>query len=41
LSTVQLPYYEMGRRAALHLIEGRDDCAIHKIACPLVERDSC
>ena len=41
LSTVQLPYYEMGRRAVLHLIEGRDDCAVHQVACPLVERESC
>ncbi len=41
LSTVQLPYYDMGRRAVLHLIEGLDDCAVHKVACPLVERDSC
>ena len=41
LSTVQLPYYDMGRRAVLHLIEGLDDCAVHKVACPLVERESC
>lgn len=41
LSTVQLPYFDMGRRAVLHLIEGLDDCAVHKVACPLVERESC
>lgn len=40
LSTVQLPYYEMGRRAALHVIEGRDEPFIHRVACPLVERKS-
>ncbi|SDI47864.1 transcriptional regulator, LacI family [Pseudomonas flavescens] len=41
LSTVQLPYYEMGRRAARHLIESRDDNTIHRVACPLIARDSC
>ena len=41
LSTVQLPYYDMGRRAVLHLIEGLDDCAVHQVACPLIERESC
>lgn len=41
LSTVQLPYYEMGRRAAQYLIERREQPAIHRVACPLVERESC
>ncbi|MPQ69145.1 MULTISPECIES: LacI family DNA-binding transcriptional regulator [Pseudomonas] len=40
LSTVQLPYYEMGRRAAEHVIQGRDDPSTHRVACPLVERES-
>ncbi|MEC4239515.1 LacI family DNA-binding transcriptional regulator [Pseudomonas sp. DSV-1] len=40
LSTVQLPYYEMGRRAALHLIENKDEPFTHKVPCPLVERMS-
>lgn len=41
LSTVQLPYYEMGRRAAEYVIEGRNETTIHRVACPLVERESC
>ncbi|WP_434136169.1 LacI family DNA-binding transcriptional regulator [Pseudomonas luteola] len=40
LTTVQLPHYEMGRQAALHLIEGRQAVGIHPIPCPLVERAS-
>ncbi|TVT83460.1 LacI family DNA-binding transcriptional regulator [Pseudomonas sp. H3(2019)] len=40
LSTVQLPYYEMGRRAAQHLIESRNEPSIHRVSCPLVERKS-
>ncbi|CAN7540883.1 LacI family DNA-binding transcriptional regulator [Pseudomonas sp. LjRoot263] len=40
LSTVQLPYYEMGRRAAQHVIESRDEPTIHRVTCPLVERES-
>lgn len=41
LSTVQLPYYEMGRRAAQYVIEGRNETTIHRVECPLVERESC
>ncbi|WP_047304697.1 LacI family DNA-binding transcriptional regulator [Pseudomonas fluorescens] len=41
LSTVQLPYYEMGRRSAQYLIERREQPTIHRVACPLVERQSC
>lgn len=41
LSTVQLPYYEMGRRSVQYLIEGRGDSTIHRVECPLVERESC
>jgi len=40
LSTVQLPYYELGRRAALHLIEERDEPFIHWVPCPVVDRQS-
>ncbi|WJV24470.1 MULTISPECIES: LacI family DNA-binding transcriptional regulator [Pseudomonas] len=40
LSTVQLPYYEMGRRAAQHLIEGLGEPFIHRVSCPIVGRES-
>lgn len=41
LTTVQLPHFELGRQAALHLIEGRaNDRARHWLACPLVSRAS-
>ncbi len=40
LSTVQLPFYEMGRRAAEHVIARRDDPTTHRVACPLVARES-
>ncbi|APQ12016.1 sucrose operon repressor [Pseudomonas oryzihabitans] len=41
LTTVQLPHFELGREAALHLIEGRaNDRARHQLACPLVDRAS-
>lgn len=40
LTTVQLPYYEMGRQAAQHLIENRDEPFIHRINCPIVDRQS-
>lgn len=41
LTTVQLPHYEMGREAALHLIEGRTGNDVVPIECPLIERESC
>lgn len=41
LSTVQLPYYEMGRRAAQYVIEGSNEPVIHRVECPQVERESC
>ncbi|MBF0785700.1 LacI family DNA-binding transcriptional regulator [Muribacter muris] len=41
LTTVQLPHYEMGQQAALHLIEARTDNNVHYLDCPLVERASC
>ncbi|SEJ58619.1 transcriptional regulator, LacI family [Azotobacter beijerinckii] len=40
LSTVQLPYYELGRRAAQHLIEERDEPFTHWVSCPVVDRQS-
>ncbi|GAB3395367.1 LacI family DNA-binding transcriptional regulator [Azotobacter armeniacus] len=40
LSTVQLPYYEMGRRAAQHLIENKDEPFTHWVSCPIVDRQS-
>ncbi|MGE8353104.1 MAG: LacI family DNA-binding transcriptional regulator [Pseudomonas protegens] len=41
LSTVQLPYYEMGRRSAQYIIERRSEPGIQRVECPLVERESC
>jgi len=40
LSTVQLPYYELGCRAARHLIEERDEPFVHWVPCPVVARQS-
>ncbi|CAI2500846.1 LacI family DNA-binding transcriptional regulator [Serratia ficaria] len=40
LTTVQLPHYELGRQAALHLIEQREHRNQVKVACPLLERGS-
>lgn len=40
LSTVQLPYYEIGRRAAQHLIENKDEPFTHWVPCPVVNRQS-
>ncbi|MCP1660099.1 LacI family DNA-binding transcriptional regulator [Neisseria perflava] len=41
LTTVQLPHYQMGEQAALHIIENRQDTEIHPIDCPLVLGQSC
>ncbi|WGE32731.1 LacI family transcriptional regulator [Actinobacillus genomosp. 2] len=41
LTTVQLPHYEMGRQAALHLIEAKQDKDVHYLECPLIQRKSC
>lgn len=41
LSTVQLPYYEMGRRAVQHLIDGSHAPSVQRLACPMVARESC
>lgn len=41
LTTVRLPYFEMGRRAALLAVGGEDPGpGIHRVECPLVPRDS-
>ncbi|PJG83072.1 LacI family DNA-binding transcriptional regulator [Caviibacterium pharyngocola] len=41
LTTVQLPHYEMGEQAALHLIEDRTAKGKQYVDCPLVVRASC
>ena len=41
LTTVQLPHYEMGKQAALHLIENRKGEEVYLIECPLIVRESC
>lgn len=41
LTTVQLPHKEIGRKAALHIIEAKDKKGeIIKIECPFIERGS-
>lgn len=40
LTTVQLPHQQIGREAALHIIEARKSRGIVKIECPVVKRDS-
>lgn len=40
LSTVQLPHYEIGRHAALHIIQGKMQTDTVKIPAPLLNRDS-
>jgi DNA-binding LacI/PurR family transcriptional regulator len=40
LTTVQLPHYELGRRAALHVINQLTHKETVQIACPLLVRDS-
>ncbi|MDH2925462.1 hypothetical protein A4A71_09080 [Nicoletella semolina] len=41
LTTVQLPHYEMGVQATLHLIEAREGKDNYLITCPLIMRESC
>ena len=41
LTTVQLPHYEMGEQAALHLIEERTSTEAVLIHCPLIIGESC
>ncbi|MBC3253072.1 transcriptional regulator [Serratia fonticola] len=40
LSTVQLPHYEIGRHAALHIIQGKAQTDTVKIHAPWLSRDS-
>ncbi|WP_454877972.1 LacI family DNA-binding transcriptional regulator [Serratia inhibens] len=40
LTTVQLPHYELGRQAALHLINQLEHCETVKVTCPLLLRES-
>lgn len=40
LSTVQLPHLDIGREAALHIIEQRNDVEMHKLSSPLLLRAS-
>src|SRR3989344_1053520 len=40
LTTVQLPYYEIGRRAARHLIDAVEVSGAQSVDCPLVARAS-
>ncbi|MGL6018493.1 MAG: substrate-binding domain-containing protein, partial [Gibbsiella quercinecans] len=40
LTTVQLPHYELGRQAALHLINQLEHRQTVKVACPLLSRAS-
>jgi DNA-binding LacI/PurR family transcriptional regulator len=40
LSTVRLPYEEIGRAAALHFIQKRKIARIHRIPCPFIGRAS-
>jgi DNA-binding LacI/PurR family transcriptional regulator len=40
LTTVQLPYYEIGQRAARHLIESPEVSGTQRVDCPLVIRAS-
>ncbi|VTU08644.1 LacI family DNA-binding transcriptional regulator [Actinobacillus porcinus] len=41
LTTVQLPHYEMGEQAALHLIEERNSTETVLIHCPVIIGQSC
>lgn len=41
LTTVELPHYEMGKQAALHLIEERENIETHFVKCPLIIGHSC
>jgi DNA-binding LacI/PurR family transcriptional regulator len=40
LSTVRLPYEEIGRAAALHFIHKRKATRIHRVSCPFIGRTS-
>lgn len=40
LTTIELPHQEMGKQAALHIIEKRKQTGLIKLPCPLIKRDS-
>lgn len=40
LTTVELPHSELGKQAALHIMESRKQTGLIKVDCPLVERES-
>jgi DNA-binding LacI/PurR family transcriptional regulator len=40
LSTIRLPHDEIGRAAALHIIQGRNAARTFKLACPFIGRES-
>jgi DNA-binding LacI/PurR family transcriptional regulator len=40
LSTIRLPHEEIGQAAALHIIRGRKQSRIYRIACPFIGRAS-
>lgn len=40
LTTIQLPHRELGKQAALHIIENRQNNGLIKLPCPLIERES-
>ncbi|MGR5091714.1 LacI family DNA-binding transcriptional regulator [Vibrio maritimus] len=40
LTTIELPHHELGRQAALHIIEKREETGLIKLPCPLIERES-
>ena len=40
LTTVQLPHYELGKEATLHIIQERNHRDIVHVPCQLVERES-
>lgn len=41
LTTVQLPHYEMGKQAALHLVENKQLTDVTALFCPLILGKSC
>ncbi|GAM71467.1 sucrose specific transcriptional regulator cscR [Vibrio sp. JCM 19236] len=40
LTTVELPHSELGKQAALHIMEQRTETGIIRVECPVIERES-
>ncbi|MGL6312358.1 LacI family DNA-binding transcriptional regulator [Vibrio sp. WXL103] len=40
LTTIELPHHELGKQAALHIIERRQQQGLIHVPCPLIERES-